>query len=157
MARKQLVTSAIRTLRAANVEFRVHNYDYDAGGGATAGAAQLGLDPHRVIKTLILETADGDPLCLLMHGDRQVSLKELARTLAVKAVRMAQDAPRHSGYQVGGTSPFGLRNAMPIYCERTITDHESIVINGGKRGFLIEIATADMLALLEPTLVDVAA
>lgn len=157
MARKQLVTPAIRMLRAANVEYSVHNYDYDAGGGASAGAAQLSLDPHRVIKTLILETGDGDPLCVLMHGDREISLKELARKLAVKAVRMAQDATRHSGYQVGGTSPFGLRSAMPIYCERTIIDYEFLVINGGKRGFLIEIATADVLALLDPTLVDVAA
>lgn len=150
------MTAAVRVLRAAGVEYAEHHYDYKLGGGAVGGATQLDLEPHRVVKTLILEVGEGDPICVLMHGDREVSLKELARTLSVKALAMAPDAARHSGYQVGGTSPFGLRTAMAVYCERTITDYEQIVINGGKRGFLVEIATSDMLALLSPTLVGVA-
>jgi Cys-tRNA(Pro) deacylase len=158
MAKKQLVTSAIRVLRAAGISYSEHRYDYAAGAGATGGAEQLGLDPHRVIKTLILERPSGDPLCVLMHGDREVSLKRLARTIGEKAVGMAPPAraQRTSGYQVGGTSPFGLRTAMPIYCEATIADFDHIVINGGKRGFLIEVAFADAAALLEPEMVEVA-
>lgn len=156
MAKKTLVTPAIRALRSKGIEYAEHHYKYISGGGAGAGAEQLGLDLHRVIKTLILETDRGDVLCLLMHGDREVSMKALARHLGVKSVDMAGSASRHSGYKVGGTSPFGLRSPMPVYCERTILDFESIVINGGKRGFLIEIATEDMAAMLDPEPVDVA-
>ena len=158
MAKKQLVTPAIRALRAAGVPYDEIHYDYATGGGAAGGAEQLGLDPHRVIKTLILALPSGDPLCVLMHGDREVSLKHLARTLGVKSVAMAPPhlAQRKSGYQVGGTSPFGLRTPMPIFCEATIADFDRIVINGGKRGFLIEVDFADTAALLEPQLVTVA-
>lgn len=158
MARKHQVTAAIRVLRSAGVTYREHHYEYAARSGAAGGAQQLALDPHRVIKTLILETSAGQPLCLLMHGDREVSLKRLARDLDVKAVAMAQPekAQRYSGYLVGGTSPFGLRTEMPILCEETIEGLESIVVNGGKRGFLVEIAVTDMIDLLHPTFVAVA-
>jgi Cys-tRNA(Pro) deacylase len=144
-------------LRAADITYEERRYDYSEGGGAAGGADQLGLDLHRVIKTLILELPNGDPLCVLMHGDREVSLKKLARTLGEKSVAMAppERARNKSGYQVGGTSPFGLRTTMPIYCEASIADLDRIVINGGKRGFLIEIASADALALLQPQLVTV--
>lgn len=158
MAKKNLVTAAIRALRQHDVEYTGHEYKYVSGGGAQAGADQLGLDPHRVIKTLIVETGDGEPVCVLMHGDCEVSLKGLARQIGAKSVAMADPsrAERHTGYQVGGTSPFGLRNPMPIYCERTIAEFATIVINGGKRGFLIEVAVEDVLTVLNPTLVDVA-
>ncbi len=158
MARKNLVTAAVRVLRDADVSFIEHHYDYENGSGATGGAEEIGVDPHRVIKTLILETADGQPFCVLMHGDREVSLKQLARVLGVKSVVMAtsQRATAHSGYLVGGTSPFGLRKPLPVYCEATIADFDSIVINGGKRGFLIEVQAADAMTLLEPELVNVA-
>ncbi len=155
---KKIVTPAIRALRDRGVQYVEHHYEYVEGGGADAGADQLGLDPHRVIKTLIVETNDGDPACVLMHGDREVSLKGLARQIGAKSAAMAEhsQAQRHSGYRVGGTSPFGLRKPMPIYCEATITGFDSVVINGGKRGFLIEVAVADLVALLEPELVNVA-
>lgn len=158
MARKHLVTAAVRALRDAEVTYTEHHYKYDSGSGALGGAEQLGIDAHRMIKTLILETSAGDPICVLMHGDREVSLKQLARILGVKSVAMAttQRATAHSGYLVGGTSPFGLRKALPVYCQATIADYESIVINGGKRGFLVELPFADLAALLEPELVDVA-
>ena len=158
MAKKQLVTPAIRELRAAGVDYVEHHYEYSAGGGAQGGAEQLGLEPHRVIKTLILVDPTRRPLCVLMHGDREVSLKQLARTLGEKSVTMAPPelAQRKSGYQVGGTSPFGLRTPMPVYCEATIGDFDRIVINGGKRGFLVELAFADLVELLAPTMVEVA-
>ena len=156
MAKKALVTAAVRALRDAGIRYTEHHYKYIEGGGAGAGAEQLGLDPHRVIKTLILESADGTPLCLLMHGDQVASLKALARQLDTKSVAMATNATRHSGYEIGGTSPFGLRKALPVYCEASILDYDSIVINGGKRGFLIEVSTKDLVALLDPELVEVA-
>lgn len=159
MAKKRTpATAAIRVLRDAAVEFNEHQYKYVEGGGAGAGAAALGFDPHHVVKTLIVEIDGGRPACVLMHGDCEVSLKGLARQISARTVAMAEPAraQRHSGYQVGGTSPLGMRTAMPVYCERTITDLDSIVVNGGKRGFLIEIAAADLLALLDPELVEVA-
>jgi len=158
MAKKQLVTPAIRVLRAAGVEYGEYHYEYSPGGGAQGGAEQLGLDPHRVIKTLILVGASGRPLCVLMHGDSEVSLKQLARTIGEKSVTMAPPelAQRKSGYQVGGTSPFGLRAQMPVYCEATVGDFTDIVINGGKRGFLIELSFLDLVDLLKPTMVAVA-
>lgn len=152
------MTAATRLLRSEGVQYAEHPYDYVAGGGAAGGAAELGIDPHRVIKTLILVTSEGDSICVLMHGDREVSLKRLARQIGVKSVAMAPatDANRASGYQVGGTSPFGLRTDMPVYCETSVTDYAAIVINGGKRGFLIELAVPDLLHLLQPILVNVA-
>ena len=158
MAKKALVTAAIRVLRDAGIGYTEHTYEYIESGGAAAGADQLGLDPHRVIKTLIVETDGGEPACVLMHGDREVSLKGLGRQIGSKSTVMADPsrAQRHSGYQVGGTSPFGLRTNMPVFCERSITEFDSIVINGGKRGFLIEVAMQDLIDLLEPTMVDVA-
>jgi len=158
MTRKRLVTPAIRRLRAADVGYEEYHYDYGRAAGAEGGAGELGLDAHRVIKTLIVETSETEPACVLMHGDRETSLKQLARVMGVKSVSMASpdQAEHYSGYQVGGTSPFGLRTAMPVFCEATIADLESVVINGGKRGFLIEVAFNDLARLLEPQLVEVA-
>ncbi len=152
------VTLAIRALRAANVAFEPHLYVWEAHGGTAASAAALGVDEHSVIKTLIFEDDQKQPLCVLMHGDREVSAKQLARLLGKKSALPCRPevADRHSGYQVGGTSPFGLRRAMPVYMERTILDAPLIYINGGARGFLIAIDPHQARRVLSPTLVDVA-
>lgn len=155
---KHPVTMAIRTLRAAKVAFEPHLYTWEAHGGTAASAAALGVDEHRVIKTLIFEDEAKQPLCILMHGDREVSAKNLARAIGAKSVAPCtpEVADKHSGYQVGGTSPFGLRRAMPIYMERSIAALPTIYINGGARGFLVQIDPADAVRVLAPTLVDVA-
>jgi Cys-tRNA(Pro) deacylase len=155
---KHPVTMAIRALRAGGVVFEPHLYAWEAHGGTSASAAALGVDEHAVIKTLIFEDDRRQPLCVLMHGDHEVSSKQLARVVGAKTVGpCAPDvADRHSGYQVGGTSPFGLRRAMPIYMQRTILDLPRIYINGGARGFLVAIDPREAERLLRPTLVDVA-
>ncbi|EGV28369.1 ybaK/ebsC protein [Thiorhodococcus drewsii AZ1] len=155
---KEPVTQAIRVLRAAKVPFEGHPYKYVDGGGTAQFAEEMGVDEHLVIKTLIMEDEKGNPLIVLMHGDRQVSTQALARTVGVK--RIAPCAPkvadRHSGYQVGGTSPFGTRHTMPVYCEQGIAALPRIYINGGKRGYIISLDTQDALRLLQPTLVEMA-
>jgi Cys-tRNA(Pro) deacylase len=155
---KHPVTMAIRALRAANVAFEPHVYPWHPHGGTSASAEALGVDEHAVVKTLIFEDQDGGPLCILMHGDREVSTKQLARVVGAKTVGpCAPDvADRHSGYQVGGTSPFGLRRKMPIYAERGIVDLPRIYINGGARGFLVAIDPKELARVLSPTLVEVA-
>lgn len=152
------VTQAIRVLRDKKVHFGPHLYDYVEKGGTAESARQLGLDEHAVVKTLIFETNDKKPLAVLMHGDRQVSTKNLARHIGVKAVEPATPdrANRWTGYLVGGTSPFGMKSAMPVYAERTIFDLDRIYINGGKRGFLVEIAPAVLRDILSVEEVDVA-
>jgi Cys-tRNA(Pro) deacylase len=136
------ITPAIRLLREKKIEFEPHLFDYVEKGGARHSAAALGIDEHSVVKTLIFETSEKKPLVVLMHGDRQVSTKNLARFLHTKAVAPAapERAQKLSGYLVGGTSPFGLKTKMPVYAEKTIFDLEKIYINGGKRGFLIAIS-----------------
>lgn len=158
MAPKHPVTLAIRALRAANVAFVPHLYPWEPHGGTAASARALGVDEHRVIKTLIFENERQSPLCILMHGDREVSTKNLARQLGCKETSPCRPevADRHSGYQVGGTSPFGLRRAMPVYLQQTIAALPVLYINGGARGFLVELAPAELLRVLAPTLVDVA-
>ena len=155
---KHPVTLAIRALRAAGVAFEPHLYAWEPGGGSRASAAALGVAEHSVVKTLIFEDERAQPLCVLMHGDREVSAKNLARAIGTKSVAPCRPevADRHSGYQVGGTSPFGLRRAMPIYMQRTILDLPRIYINGGARGFLVAIDPRDAERVLAPTLVDVA-
>ena len=135
-----------------------HLYTWEAHGGTAASAEHLGVDEHRVIKTLIFEDEAKKPLCILMHGDREVSAKQLARLMGKKTVAPCapEVADRHSGYQVGGTSPFGLRRAMPIYMQSTIAGLPRIYINGGARGFLVAIDPRDAVRLLQPMLVDVA-
>ena len=155
---KHPVTLAVRALRAAGVAFTPHLYAWQPHGGTAASAAALGVPEHAVVKTLVWEDEARRPLCVLMHGDREVSAKNLARAIGTKSVQPCapEVADRHSGYQVGGTSPFGLRRAMPIYLERTILELPVIYINGGARGFLVELASADVVRVLAPTLVDVA-
>jgi Cys-tRNA(Pro) deacylase len=149
---------AIRALRAAGVAFVPHLYAWQPHGGTRASSIALGIPEHAVIKTLIFETEEREPLCILMHGDREVSVKQLARLIGTKAVTPCapEVADRHSGYQVGGTSPFGLRRAMPVYMQSTIRDLPRMFINGGARGFLVELDPHDVDRCLAPTVVDVA-
>lgn len=149
---------AIRALRAAGVAFLPHLYPWEPRGGTAASSRALGVQEHLVIKTLIFEDDRREPLCILMHGDREVSTKNLARQLGKKEVSPCKPevADRHSGYQVGGTSPFGLRRQMPIYLERTIAALPVLYINGGARGFLVELSPAELVRVLAPALVDVA-
>jgi len=155
---KHPVTMAVRALRSAGIPFEPHVYPWQPGGGTAASAEHLGVDEHVVIKTLIFEDDRKQPLCILMHGDREVSTKNLARAIGVKTTAPCtpEVADRHSGYQVGGTSPFGLRRAMPIYMQASITELPRIYINGGARGFLVAIDPKDAQRVLAPTLVEVA-
>jgi len=143
-------TPATDFLRAHGVAFTEHVYDYVDKGGTSESARQLGVDEHAVIKTLVMQDEDAKPLIVLMHGDRQVSLKELARQIPCKKVEPCKPevAQRHSGYLVGGTSPFGLRKAMPVFVEATVLALPTICINGGRRGYLVGIAPAVLSALL---------
>ena len=151
-------TPALHILRAQKVSFTEHPYRYEERGGTTVSARELGVDEHVVIKTLVMEDERRAPLVMLMHGDREVSTRALARAMGVGSVRpCAPDvAERHSGYKVGGTSPFGLRKALPIYMEATIAGLRRIFVNGGKRGYLVGIDPADLVRLLQPTVVDAA-
>lgn len=146
-------TPATAWLRARDVPFVEYSYDYVPHGGALQGAAELGLDPEAVVKTLVMEDQDARPLVVLMHGDRRVSVKQLARELGVKSIQPCQPevASRHSGYQVGGTSPFGLRQAMPVYMEASILELPAITVNGGRRGYLIGLAPRTCAELLAAT------
>ena len=151
------VTSAVRYLREQRVDFTPHLYDYVEKGGTAESARQLGIDEHAVVKTLVFETNENKPLIVLMHGDLQVSTKRLARHISVKAVEPAspERAAKFTGYQFGGTSPFGLKTQIPIYAEQTIFDLERIYINGGKRGFLVQLDPNTMDRVLEIERVNV--
>lgn len=155
---KTPATAAIRLLRRQRVDFEAHAYDYEPRGGTRHSALVLGVDEHAVIKTLVMQDDDGRPLVVLMHGDREVSTKALARHLGAKAVRPCEPAvaQRHSGYPVGGTSPFGTRKTMPIYMEASIPTLPRIWINGGKRGLLVSLDPAELRRVLDPTPVQVA-
>ncbi len=134
-------TPATQLLKAHKVAYTEHPYEYLEHGGAQHSAAVLGLDPFTVVKTLIMQDQDAKPLVVLMHGNRKVSTKNLARQIGAKSVEPCapEVANRHSGYLVGGTSPFGTRRAMPVYIEASILELPRIVINGGRRGFLVQI------------------
>lgn len=145
-------------MRDKKVDFVPRLYDYVEKGGTAESAKQLGVDEHAVVKTLIFETSEKKPLVVLMHGDKQVSAKNLARHIGVKSVEPAtpERASKHTGYLVGGTSPFGTRAVMPVYAEGTIFELEKIYINGGKRGFLVEIAPSELKRVLSVEKVEVA-
>ncbi|HTA60561.1 MAG TPA: Cys-tRNA(Pro) deacylase [Candidatus Baltobacteraceae bacterium] len=161
MARKEHApeTPATTFLRQHNVSFTEHLYDYVERGGTAESAKQLGVDEHAVVKTLVMQDQDAKPLLILMHGDRQVSLKSFARQIGVKKVDPCKPyiAQRHTGYQVGGTSPFGTRKNLPVYVERSILALPSIYINGGHRGFLVQISPNVLTDLLHAQPVDSAA
>lgn len=151
------VTAATRELRAHKAEFSDHPYLYEEHGGTAVSARELGVPEHAVIKTLIMEDEAGRPLIVLMHGNLKVSTKELARTMGVKTISPCkpETANRHSGFVIGGTSPFGTRKKMPIFMEKTVLDLDKIYINGGKRGYLVGMTPHDVVRVVEPTLVQV--
>ncbi len=154
---KTPVTAAIRQLRAEKVTFSDHLYTYEEKGGTAASSRELGVDEHAVIKTLVMEDENRTPLIVLMHGDLQVSTKEMARLLGVKQISpcSADVAQKQSGYLVGGTSPFGTRHQMPVYMEGSIATLPKIYINGGKRGYLVEVDPVELIRVLKPHLVTV--
>ena len=152
------VTQAVRFLREKKVEFVPRLYDYVEKGGTAESAKQLGVDEHAVIKTLVMEDEDRRPLLVLMHGDREVSTKNLARQLGRRAIQPCRPdvASKHTGYLVGGTSPFGTRSELPVYIEESILALPRLYINGGKRGFLVSLAPAELVRMLKPQPVQVA-
>jgi Cys-tRNA(Pro) deacylase len=151
-------TPATQLLRQHHIEFGEHSYDYVEHGGTAESARQLGVEEHCVIKTLVMEDEHAKPLIVLMHGDRTVSTKNLARQIGAKRIEPCRPdvANRHSGYLVGGTSPFGTRKPLPVYVERTILSLKRIYLNGGRRGYLVSLAPAVLTALLAATPVDCA-
>ena len=150
-------TAATRLLREKGVAYTEHLYRYEDRGGTRVSARELGVDEHAVVKTLVMEDDQGEPLVVLMHGDREVSVKALARQLSRRSVQICKPevANRHSGYQVGGTSPFGTRKRMPVCVEKTVLDLPRIYVNGGSRGFLVGIDPGELVRVLEPTVVEV--
>jgi Cys-tRNA(Pro) deacylase len=154
---KSPVTQAVRVLRQHDVPFSEHVYTYVDRGGTAEGARQLGLPEHALVKTLIMEDDARRPMIVLMHGDLEVSTKQLARFLGVKSVAPCEPetAQRHSGYMVGGTSPFGTKKVMPVMMEETILDLPTIYINGGKRGYLVGIDPRECMRVLTPRMVRV--
>ncbi|MBU2262948.1 MAG: aminoacyl-tRNA deacylase [Proteobacteria bacterium] len=152
------VTPAILAMKREGVVFTLCPYSYEEHGGTRVSARELGVDEHLVIKTLVMEDDRGNPLIVLMNGDRQVSTKALARTLGVKTVTPCDPrvAERHTGYRVGGTSPFGTRKSLRIFMEEAIAALPRILINAGSRGLLAEIAPAELIRVLKPVTVKVA-
>ena len=155
---KSPTTQAIRTLKKHGIDFSLHSYRYEDKGGTEVAARELNLDEHCVIKTLVMEDDKGNPFLVLMHGDKKVSTKELARTLGSKAVRPCepQEAHRHTGYFVGGISPFGTRKPLKVCIEKSIMSIAKIYINAGRKGLLAEISTGDLTKILDLTPVNVA-
>jgi Cys-tRNA(Pro) deacylase len=152
------MTPATAFLKSKGIAFTEHSYEYVEHGGTEVSAQALGVPEHEVVKTLVMQDERGKPLIMLMHGDRKVSTKNLARQAGCKSIEPCSPdvAQRHSGYQVGGTSPFATRKPLPIYMERSITEIPAVYINGGRRGLLVRIATEDLVSALKPKLVDVA-
>ena len=155
---KYPVTAAIRMLRTHNVDYVPHLYKYISGGGAQRGADELGISAHEVIKTLVMVDELQKPLVVLMHGDLEVSTRELARQIGVKHIAPCDPkvAERITGYQVGGTSPFGMHREIPVYIESSILELPQIYINGGRRGFLVLLKSAQLQQILRPIAVTVA-
>ena len=149
-------TPAIHFLRRHGVAFTEHPYTYEERGGTRVSARELGVDEHAVVKTLVMQDEAKQPLIVLMHGDREVSTKQLARQIGRKSIAPCDpdDAQRHTGYAVGGTSPFGTRKRLPVYAERSILDLPTIYINGGRRGLLVGIAPSELTRVLDATPVD---
>ena len=158
MKEKFPTTPAILELRSQDAVFTLFSYKYEDKDGTKAAALKLGIPEHSVIKTLIMEDETGNPLIILMHGDNEVSTKSLARNLTVKSVIPCrpQVAQKHTGYKVGGTSPFGTKKKMPIYLEKTIGDLTSIFINAGSRGLLAKMSPGEIIRILQPIMVSVA-
>jgi Cys-tRNA(Pro) deacylase len=151
-------TPAVHALRKHGIAFAEHEYRYEHKGGTAVSSRELGVDEHIVVKTLVMEDEAKAPLIVLMHGDREVSTKQLARQIGKKVVKPCapEVAERHTGYQVGGTSPFGTRKPLPVYVQRTILDLDRIYLNGGRRGFLVSLDPKRAAAALGATPVDAA-
>ena len=151
-------TPAILVLRAQSIDFTLHPYPYEERGGTKRAAGKLGVDEHCVIKTLVMEDETGNPMIILMHGDKEVSTKSLARIIGVKSISPCNPviAEKHTGYKVGGTSPFGTKKVMPVYMEATIADLPEIFINAGSRGLLAQMSSSELLRILKPIAVSVA-
>ena len=151
-------TPATAFLAKKGVAYTEHEFEYIERGGTSHSSTSLGVPEHQVVKTLIMENERGDPLVVLMHGDRKVSTKELARQAGVKRIAPCkpETATRHSGYLIGGTSPFGTRKEMPVFLERSVLGLARIYINGGRRGYLLGMDPAELTRVLAPMLVDVA-
>lgn len=152
------MTAAQRALHAQHVSFTEHEYRYEPHGGTSASSRALGVDEHHVVKTLVMEDDTRAPLIVLMHGDREVSTRQLARQAGRKTVEPCDPAvaQRHTGYLVGGTSPFGTRKTMPVFVERSILALEAVYINGGRRGLLVRIAPSELVRVLGAVAVDAA-
>jgi Cys-tRNA(Pro) deacylase len=155
---KSSTTPATVFIAKHGVAFTEHHFEYVEHGGTAHTSSALGVPEHQVVKTLIMENEKGEPLVVLMHGDRKVSTKELARAAGMKRIAPCkpETATRHSGYLIGGTSPFGTRKGMPVYLERSVLDLPRIYINGGRRGYLLGMDSSELVRLLSPVLVDVA-
>ena len=151
-------TPAIHFLRKHDVAFTEHPYRYEERGGTRVSSRELGVDEHAVVKTLVMEDEQKQPLIVLMHGDREVSTRQLARQIGRKTIAPCDPAvaTKHTGYLVGGTSPFGTRKVLPVFVERSIMDLATVYINGGRRGLLIAVAPAEVARVLDATPVDVA-
>jgi Cys-tRNA(Pro) deacylase len=155
---KSSATPATVFIAKHGAAFTEHHFEYVEHGGTAHTSSALGVPEHQVVKTLIMEDEKGEPLVVLMHGDRKVSTKELARAAGAKRIAPCkpETATRHSGYLIGGTSPFGTRKAMPVYLERSVLDLPRIYINGGRRGYLLGMDSSELVRLLSPVLVEVA-
>lgn len=151
-------TPAVLTLKTQDVDFTLHAYPYEERGGTKTAASKLMVDEHRIIKTLIMEDETGRPYIILMHGDKEVSTKSLARSIGTKSIAPCNPvvAEKHTAYKVGGTSPFGTRKNLPIYMEQTIADLPEIYINAGSRGLLARMPAAELIRILKPIAVSVA-
>jgi len=158
MTKEKIPSSpAILALKAQSAVFTLHSYKYEEKGGTKVSARQLGVDEHYVVKTLIMEDENANPLIILMHGDKEVSTKALARSIGTKSIVPCRPeiAQKHTGYKVGGTSPFGTRKSLPVYMEETIGDLQTIFINAGSRGLLARMAPAEVVRILNPVMVNV--
>lgn len=159
MSARSPVTAAIRQLRAEDVTYEAHTFDYRRYPGAAGAAQALGVDPHSTVKTIVFTTSDGGGVIALMNGDLEVSAKTLSRALGVKSVEPAsqRDARRWTGYVFGGTSPFGTRETLPVFAHSDIAAMGEVYINAGSRGFLVRIGVEDLLRVLQPQLLDLSA
>lgn len=151
-------TPAVHFLRRNGVAFTEHPYRYEERGGTRVSARELGVEEHLVVKTLVMQDEEREPLIVLMHGDREVSTKQLARQIGRRSVESCAPAvaERHTGYMIGGTSPFGTRKPLPVFIERTILDLDRVYINGGRRGFLVSLAPSEIVRVLNAAAVEVA-
>ena len=159
MAKDKLpITQAVRMLKEQGADFTLHTYKYEEKGGTSVASRELGVDQHQLVKTLVMEDDHKNPLLILMHGDNQVSTKNLARALGAKSVEPCdpETAHRHTGYVVGGISPFGTRKPLRVYVEASVLDLPKIYINAGKRGLLAEMSPQEMKRILNPIAVNVA-